>query len=308
MPALRVSQTYDCESNRDGPNIELMSEYVIVMSQHTEGAAMARVAPGVPKYGDQHPIETGARVRRVSCRAQDSEPCTFRAQVSYSTNVQNETDDPLNEIPEVEWTGQTRSIPLERAKRVGNLTEDASGVTGGVPFGFIGPNDKLSKIYNSAGQAFDSGVEGEVHDLVLSFARNQEKYDPLFYYPYSGAVNSATFLGTFGPGVAKCMPIIGRQFRSPKGGLIWRVEHQFVFRPEGWGAERIDNGYYSRDGAPPNKLKQLTDKNGRQLSQPDLLNGAGQRLNFNDPIKAVYLRWATQYGRNFNQLNIELPQ
>jgi hypothetical protein len=177
-------------------------------------------------------------------------------------------------------------------------------------------------VLNSAKQPFDPAPTVERGWRVLYFERNELSFDPDAMDKYSYALNSDNFLG------AKQKEVLSKPVTADavyKGPLrYYRVKYEFHFRKRPpienpgqvfpgatWSRDILDQGLckLSLTAGPNFKKPVPIIRNGQPLSQPVLLDGAGQELT---PAALAasgpqYISFQPYLATPFAPLNIVLP-
>ena len=250
----------------------------------------ALLAEGIPRLGDPFTTgrhtDLGARCNNVTPRSTD-EPRFVEVTASYSNspsdfgepekevgNAANEPgqnadtksdpnnpnasdgDDPISRPAEIEWGEGSYSEVVTKA----TLVTAAGAEVADQP------------VANSAGEPFDPPLEVEKTFLTLRITVNRANFSPSTVSSYSNKTNSDTFFG-FEAGKVKCRSVTAiSQFE--KGRHFWRITASFEIR-DSWDYELLDAGYWE---IVAGAREEITFPNGRPLSAPWPLDGAGTKL------------------------------
>ena len=176
-----------------------------------------------------------------------------------------EIENPLDQLPIIEW-----------------LTE---------PIGVEMTTDIRSKkaITNSSGEPLDPPHVEDVQDIILRATWNVWAFNPIGAANYINAVNSDTFLG-FSPGDAKVLVYFGREIKAITGYKYVEVTVEIQFREDDWMLRFADQGFRTKDDE--GVFTEITDEGGKRISEPVLLDGAGQKLG--DGLDAVIMEYWTK--------------
>ncbi len=204
--------------------------------------------------------DLAALVRQVECKREDN-PYLFTITIDYSSKTEDPRyadENPLNRPPKFAWSQNNYKIAA---------TVDQDGLA----------------YVNSATEDFDPAVETEKVELVLTYTRNIESWDPSDVPDTTNVVNDSDW---FGFDTRTCKISERNAQDKWEGGLNY-FEEVFVIRvrseinlPGGltadpWADAILDQGYYELVGG----VKRLIlDTAGRAVSQPHLLNGSGLKL------------------------------
>ncbi len=134
-------------------------------------------------------------------------------------------------------------------------------------------------VVNSAKDAFDPGVTREQLKGVMRVAWNSLTFNPAGFFASGNCINADVWNG-FPIGSVKFSPpkMPQRLYSQFLGVNYYRLEAEFCFNPndKGWNAFPIDRGFRALNGSgDPYKI---FDINGQPVSQPALLDGAGNVL------------------------------
>lgn len=256
----------------------------------------------------------GRRTRRGeghwTVEATFEELTTTIGELELKTINGEKSDNPFDWHDELEVGTTQMSIGVEGAEYLGN----SAGKSG--PFIFPG---KIYKPCNSAGKAFDPGLEEEIDITVFRLTKYQPVYNANFYQVYVGSVNSVGIwinkplynFSAFLPKFSAKMKAISSSFHvSGKGVKYWKHTLEVHVHPQGWRRTTLDQGFAPRlqagdrrsDGTSVSSSDiptgedglddELKDEEGMALSEPVRFNGAGKK-NAKSTDPPVYLFWRT---------------
>ncbi|MFZ5829825.1 MAG: hypothetical protein ACOY3P_07045 [Planctomycetota bacterium] len=219
------------------------------------------VLAGMPAIGARYPYDLAARLTSLSPKQDAKSKFVWTVTGQYSTEREME-ENPLDEPPDYEWNTDSFSRP----------------------FFFDRDGDA---ILNSAKDPYlDPPVEGDDSRWVCTVSRNLATV-PSWLLDYRDAVNSDAFTLDGIPvaaGKAKITSIrIGK--RQVRNEIAYRVVQLSIsLRHEGWAWEGVDSGFRTYQSG---EWEEITDKNGKKITQPALLDGSGDVLASPTPQNAV---------------------
>lgn len=263
--------------------------YEVITDDPTDGPLEVRYDILVPQFGsvytygadtaDLGAYWTGSTAR---LRETDGSRRIWRVAVQFSTRPDRrcqdaQIDDPLL-LPEI-WTGDW--TPFTRT-----LTRDKDN----------------QAITNSAGQQIYDEIEDQLPNLVC--VKNLAALDFSLWSDYAddgGSVNSDVWLGIFPVRTVRFLPVT---FTPEFRGLCapyWRVTFRFQIKWNKWDRKYIDRGFYELFAGELTPIK----AQGRDLTEPALLNGAGLQLPAGQP--AVVLTKRVNPEKPFTLLGLTGP-
>ncbi|QDU62175.1 hypothetical protein Pan216_30420 [Planctomycetes bacterium Pan216] len=212
-------------------------------------------AEALPKRGDLFAPDPAAICKTRLAQPHGDEATTelWRVTIQFATATGDEQDNPLERPADISWD-------------MAQFREDVRVDEDGIP------------IRSSAGQPYDPAPQRDQSRPTLRIVRNEASYSASLPVEFSDSVNSDYFFGA-APGVAKCAKIAGR--RATEGELTyWVVTYEFHFKHDGWPLRLEDQGTYElKDGKP----KQIKDTDGIPITEPEFLDGNGNKLPAEDP-------------------------
>jgi hypothetical protein len=155
-------------------------------------------------------------------------------------------------------------------------------------------------IINSAGQPFETGLTMQRSRPTIQIIKNYATFDFASVAAYQDCVNDDTWFG-FDPETVKCNSIEVQE-RNENGGTYFELTYNLSVEFNGWNPVWIlDAGYYEKSAGSGSGagagLKLITDKFGRPLQSPALLDGNGHKNP--DGAAPVYLPFIPYIGLTF---------
>ena len=204
-------------------------------------------ATGVPQIGDAHPNDSLAVCIKVKPYSSASNRQYFRVDCEYDTSwiVNAITDNPLNQLPEVTWSGPS----YERA-----VFRDNFGVL----------------VKNSAGFPFDPPLVVDESRELVRVVRNEATYNEAYAKLWRKRLNKTTFAG-YEPLSARINTIDATRQLS-NGVLYYQVTYEIEFRvfPDAFICYPYDLGYMG-----PDYVQFVNPKTGQPFQNPVPMNGRG---------------------------------
>ncbi len=244
--------------------------------------------------GDTHPLYPYVFLDELTAESAGSRT-VWRVTGSYRRSVLIQSAaTPLQEPTEISWSSNTYIEPV-----VKNIVGNA--------------------VTNSAGQPFDPPLTQERVTLVATITYNSENFDPNLPIQYQGKINqAATTIGTL-PVPARMAKIIEMSAIADTFEDIsyFKVTIKVEINPkisedsqgnviaQGWDREVLDQGILGLNDDDPPKLVELATDDGAPVTEPILLNGAGQKL-VPQTLDPVYLIYFTFDLVDFTPLNLEV--
>ena len=189
-----------------------------------------------------------------------------------------------------------------------------------ISYGFASANEPVDRdangnpIMNSAEETFDPPSSRDVDDLIIRIQRNTNNFSVWTAASYKNSINSDTIWGV-PPGYLMLKDWSATYEKSASTyyfaeSMEFHIRYAAVFQGGqwvalGWKLRRVDEGYRVKSGVDSNnkpKYQTILDENGKMLSQPTLLDGAGNKLASGaDP---VYKTFDLYPSRSFAALNL----
>lgn len=253
---------------------------VVTDSAHVSALAV-RTAPGIPRRFDPYQARDGTAdlqslAKEIDAQQEQGNPFSWVVTVRYSTRItQPEYGDenPLNRPAELSGTGSRFARPV---------TIDTDG----------------NAILTSSKENYDPPVEVEDKRIGFTYTRFEAyTVDPLeVVRAYDARINSAQYK-SFDPGWVRCDVGYARVFE--KALPYWKFTYAFEVKDGGWDARVLDQGYVKLVGGV--KVN-ITDKYGKPIASPALLDGAGGELAVG--AAPVFRTHKIYYRADFNELNL----
>lgn len=133
-------------------------------------------------------------------------------------------------------------------------------------------------IQNSAEDFFDPTPTVMKYLILLNIVRNEATFSPTLAQTWKGTVNQHIFSiagEDFAVGTVKIADITSELSYNGECGWYWPVNYQFEIDPDGWKAKILDQGM--RELVSSKKVT-MVDGAGKEISTPELLDGAGAKL------------------------------
>lgn len=286
--------------------------FQVISDTPTEQAPIVEIAPGVPRFGQSHPTQSAATVRKVRAIRSTNSRLVWQVTVEYSNTPFEDSDgsdasafnanprkkSPLkkdkDKDPE-DWRDRW-NISTVNATIV--IEKDLDGIT----------------IATTNGEPFDPPQTLEVANLAIRiqlFKRNFSLDNDINRFIYK--VNSVQ-MGKFPPGVIICGGISAEMMVDREGEAIHRIEYNFLthnrWNIEGakqekplaaWQLLLANRGYIIKD--VNGNLVRAVDEEQNSVTEPVFLAEDGTQLT-KDQIKSggVYLRaFRVRGSTNFYQ-------
>lgn len=258
------------------------SEYTHVYSVQFEtkptDASEAAVQAGIPRVGDEHPLDGSSFVTRVTPRVSAESPYVYFVEVVYSNEVGGtigQDSDPLKDLPEVQ---------VFTSEELEYVTQDLDGVA----------------LINSAGVPFDPlPIRRALFGVRVT--RNVASVNVINRQQYLYARNTKEFNGI--PPL-KCLCTGFSANKTARNGTeYWEESFEFTIKTWGQGfkTQVLDSGHQSikvQNGK--SILYENKDANGNTFSRPQLLDGTGKILSSGGT--PVYIPFRTIPDADFNNI------
>lgn len=268
--------------------------FIATASDDTQTPFDARAATGIPAYNAVHPNNSALRARRINAIYRGTARNIFTVTVDYQEVVNEQSDDPTDDVITVEYERLVEVRPYNRALFVGTayerlktdgttvLSSSSSSLT---PFAPPADNTGLAMtpVVNSCIDPFDPMPEHEIVRLALIVTKNylESVIDMTIVNAWQNAVNTVAF---YGAEIGTLKLEIEMGGKDSRNGTEYRpVKYRFVHKVEGWDDYILDAGYnriYRPDPLVPTEWvrRPIVDEAGNPKSQPELLDGAGNVL------------------------------
>jgi hypothetical protein len=257
-------------SSIKGGKVAHTRAFLVTTDAITDGTAVALVAPGVPAYGDPHPLDTGCTVNSVEAEPMNDSSNHFEVTVEYAAGDGSfaVVDNPLNRPPEVSW----------------NANESTCAY-------FLDHSDPPKPVVNSAGEPFDQFLERETGELGITITMNEASFDAAAADEFSHTVNAGPVLidkTTFAEGTLKLSPITATKVTElvETNGVAekftyYRKTYNLKARKDGWKEKPYDVGLNEQVGDPKAgfKLRPIVDATNAPVKKPWPLDGKGKKQN-----------------------------
>lgn len=228
-------------------------------------------APGLPVKWDSHPADSTMLAKHSHAGNLQGDPFCWLVTVDYDSNTGPEDrgeENPLDRPTEIETDFASFQKPL---------LYDKDGVA----------------VLNSAGDPFDPYPQIEDSRFIVRCARFEADFTPARSLAYRNAVNTdALTIGdaTFEPGEGMCM-FIKQRFHYENTHECWFTMYEFQFKNngqvmsggalmdyQGWDVVVPDVGFNELLDGPSGFRILITDGDGKAVSVPVRLDGAGRVL------------------------------
>ncbi len=286
----------------------------IIKTDVVHSARSIRFGSGLPRKGNTHPDDNGARVHNVGITHWQNHPTAYRAIVSYSTtgpeidNVAEESEatvQPWDKMPEVSWAPAFRQEVTRDAELLDNggrtsISPDLFGklVTEN---GWTPPSRFDPLLPQHVGPISTSAAEVLIHnkqlaDVVLTLTRAEEVFDPNDIFDYTMTVNaddidvpgklleispgSETYkFQTIGVAAGRMrMNSISANAVRGEGFTFYRVTYVIQFRFT-WILEVLDAGFYMLVGGVGGTQQPIREVEKGRGQKAELLDGSGALLS-----------------------------
>lgn len=276
------------ESDYDAETRRYRQQYLIVCDSDTDDHLTIRTSALFLALTQGHYVgrdgseDLGAFLERGSLRNMEDLPAHWEFDAEFSTiggetgnDPNNPDNDPLLEVPEVEFDSAPGAVVLKGAYDRQQATQ--------VEF------TKFKQgILNSARDLFNPPPEISDYRQVLRISRNEPTFDPVVAWSFQNTLNMNDFWGA-PSGYLLMQPIkAARKFKN--GRFYYNVRYEMHFKRNGWEPQLLDHGgeywpggYLDAGGNPPTDDSRKTpfvDKGGNPID--GLLNGNGDKLTLGD--------------------------
>lgn len=268
--------------------------FIAIASDDTQTPFDARAATGIPAYNAVHPNNSALRARRINAAYRGTARNIFTVTVDYQEVVNEQSDDPTDDVITVEYERLVEVRPYNRAVFLGyayeQLKTDGTTIltttaTGSTPFS--PPADNTGKpirpVVNSAGDYFDPMPEHEIVRLALIVTKNylESTVNMTIVNSWQNAVNTVAF---YGAEIGTLKLEIEMGAKDSRNEIAYRpIKFRFVHKVEGWDDYILDAGFnriYKPDPSDQSTWvrRPIIDEAGNPKASPELLKGDGQVL------------------------------
>lgn len=231
------SGSIDIESQR-----EYTVTYLVYTNDRNDGPQQVRAAFGIPSIGDVYmpgnDYDASAIVTAKRVTQRDS-PWEWEVEVTYSTDVGDEPDQPENPLdkpPEISWGAQERRIIVPgkyNSASAPNQNKD-------LELGIVAPN----------GELFDPQPEMDIAEPILTVTRNVASINAGELMALANCVNESDFYGA-GKRELRLKPPQAQAQYDGQIGQYWKVTWQMVYKYDTWDIQVLNQGtYYLASNVP----------------------------------------------------------
>jgi hypothetical protein len=227
--------------------------YTVFTDDSRIGPVQLMTDPTMPyKFGDPYTVNTGESDPLATCVNIQPIPTENRKvwHVVYTFSTERlvalNTENPLNQPPEVDWDVEQD----ERAE-----TQDAFGVN----------------YSTSAGHPYDPPVMRRYGKSILRVTRNEAAYNESFARTFWNKINIGTF-AAYPQGYARVNHITARKGIA-NGQVYYQVNYEIAFNSYSWFTYLLDQDW--RDGNGDG----FHDGKGQPMANASLLNGRGFHID-----------------------------
>lgn len=286
----------DGEFQSSGQEAALVRHFTVKTSTATDDSVTIYTSGQLPARGSGHPSYTNAKADRFRIRNRSEHPTLWDVTVEYSTTSggflpQAKEIEPTLRAAQISWDSAQFRKPMERAYQA------FFGVVGSVKV----------PVTNSADKPFNPPLEMDDSRPSVTIIKNMY-YTPLWLLDYQDAVNGDGFYVdgvAIQPYQAKMQKVAVSPLQLENNVLFRQVAMVMHLRRDYWFEEILDRGYeekiYSDNGTAI--FKRITDSQGRDVSEPAWLDGAGRAINMSGPDPEPFYRVYLPYDlRPFSAL------
>lgn len=241
----------------------------------------------IPAVGDYYPGSLTIRCKKVGEATQDSNSrLVFTIPVEFTDDTESTdfesllVENPIDRPPDIQFGFITYTVPVE---------SDING----------------EPIRNSAGDEFVPGLEETEHRMTCTISRNLATWDGSSRYDYMDTLNSGaiTIAGVAVGAKQALIKDISATAQNENGVAFVRETIVIEFNDD-YTRHVLDQGMYSFDGyeAGVGDVKERIKLNGEDVTEPQLLDGAGKKLAAG--AAPVYLDFETKEATNWGALNL----
>lgn len=250
------------EWSRTGPVRKYFRFFRAVTDDQKDGPKIVLQAGAIPKLGNVYSCgnetDTGAWCINREANQTSGETKIWDVDVEYSSKLDLSSEEQSDPEQQENPLDRPTQIKGKFAQFQRSIDKDLDGIA----------------VVNSARQPFDPPVVIDDSRPVIEMTRNEASLDFTLLATYQDAINQDTFLG-FPPYTCKLIiPTFDQHFEN--GVFFWTITYEIHIRRELWHPLQVlDQGYYKLVAGSP---EVITDANGKTLTAPRLLDGAGSPL------------------------------
>lgn len=330
MAVLEVKErTNRRRSSRSDGKTSHTRVFLVVCDSITDGTAVAMLADGIPREGDEHPQDGDTEANSIEASPLGNDPLRFEVTVQYETPEnelqtigQNADTHPLDRPWDITVNGSetVQAYFRDRSPKPASWNEAEMGPWTGKP------------VITSAGNPFDTLPERDASELQIEITRNEATRDIAADAEWSNQVNQYPVVidgTTFAPGTLKLSPITSQrvveQWKDAWGitreVTYYRYTYRLRARAETWADRMEDRDYVQLVPVVDDAGEPVLDEDDQQVREqteitvkdentgeqvpvrkPWPLDGAGLALK--NPSKApAQLTFHPYYARDFAPLN-----
>lgn len=265
-----------------GTNRRTATRVLSVLCDGPMDALEVARTPGIPRYGEAHPLDGWLRAGFPQVRT--VAPWYFEVTVNYEIPGTSEFEDnPLNAPPDRRWSYVERSQEID---------VDLDG----------------KPIVNTAGEAFQ-GLTETVYDPLYTVSRNEKVAGAAISLIYNDAVNADPFLGA-PPGTA-WMRVEAEEVYT-KYLVYCRMTYSVQFRVNerdhaGWKLRILNQGYNARPSIGAEPVPVFDRTTNAPMTTPSFLDENGMYIKpsaLKAGKKAVWLMFRRKRAVPFGPLHL----
>jgi len=256
MAVVTVQEQKDRSSTHNVKNERTYSrQWIVETDSATDDAVTVEngwvIVTGI-SAGTAHPSDAGAIAKEISTSCDSDDGKTWTVTCSYGPWDESEKN-PLLQPTDIQWSFNQYEKIVDS-----DILNDA--------------------IVNSAGDPFADPVTIDDSRLVLNVTRNEATFPVSVALAYVNSVNSDSWYGG-NPRQWRCSNISATKQYDAEYGAYYQVSYSFDFRVETFDHVILDRGTRELDAG---NLRAIYIS-GSPVTDPVLLDGAGERLPEGDP-------------------------
>lgn len=265
MSVISVREIWSGRDGDDDGKIRRYSRHFrVVTNDQYDTAAVVIGSVGIQR-GDVFPDDFGAWCQTANARNESFSPKIWLVTFNYSSEREIQPN-PLNDPAKITWSGE----PFQRP-----LIVDRNG----------------DGVVNSAGDPFDPPIMRDDNRPVAHVTKNVASV-PVWVLNYRDVVNSDAFTLdglAVAAGKAKIKWINVGDWQERNNIRYRTLTFDVHLNKDGWNFQPLDMGYREIDPGDATKRITIKDNEGKQVTQPYLLDGSGAQLSDPSPTTAVFL-------------------